>query len=95
MPIWTRHYHKSIMSQVELFHIDSPCIGVCEMNKKGYCIGCLRNRNERQLWHTFSDTEKHKVLSLLARRRQRLGDHRLKTRQAIDTAEVVQLGLLD
>lgn len=63
------------MPQVELFAIDNPCISICQMNKKGYCIGCLRNRSERQRWHAMSDDEKHRVLVLLARRRRQIHEH--------------------
>ena len=35
------------MEQLEIFPLQSPCIGVCEVNNKGYCKGCLRNREER------------------------------------------------
>ncbi len=61
--------------QIELFSIDSPCIGVCTMNRQGYCIGCLRNRAERQAWHTLSDAQKHHIITLLARRRTRIAKH--------------------
>lgn len=79
------------MSQTELFDIDSPCIGICTMNKKGYCIGCLRNRQERQQWHGLSDDDKHKVLMLIARRKRRIGEHREKSRSTHAAQE--QLGL--
>jgi len=39
-----------MFDQIEMFEIDNPCIGVCQSNKKGYCFGCLRSREERQLW---------------------------------------------
>ncbi len=58
--------------QNELFMIDSPCIGVCAMNKKGYCVGCFRKRSERQAWHTLGDHDKAKILKTLAKRRQNL-----------------------
>ena len=35
------------MEQPDFFAIPSPCIGVCRANNKGYCIGCLRSREER------------------------------------------------
>lgn len=83
------------MSQAELFSIDNPCVGVCQMNKKGYCIGCLRKRSERQNWYRLSDSDKHKILVLLAKRHQRLGAHRLKKRQATDDTEsLTQLTLI-
>lgn len=69
------------MSQFELFVIESPCVGICTMNKKGYCIGCLRNRHERQNWHTLSDNDKHKILILLSKRQRRLQDLRQQRQQ--------------
>lgn len=60
------------MSQLELFIIDNPCIGVCQSNKYGYCIGCLRSREERQTWYQMSDTQKHRVLRRLLLRRNKL-----------------------
>lgn len=53
------------MAQAELFDIASPCVQVCEMDDKGYCKGCLRNRTERQLWHAMNDEQKRQVLRLL------------------------------
>lgn len=60
------------MPQFELFEIPNPCIGVCQTANSGYCIGCLRSRLERQHWYVMSDDEKHRVLGLLTRRRQKL-----------------------
>lgn len=59
------------MAQAELFDIESPCISVCEMDDKGYCKGCLRNRTERQLWHVMTDEQKRQVLRLLFVRKQK------------------------
>lgn len=59
------------MAQAELFNIDSPCVQVCEMDDKGYCKGCLRNRTERQLWHAMNNEQKRQVLRLLFGRRQK------------------------
>ncbi|XXQ67476.1 DUF1289 domain-containing protein [Neisseriaceae bacterium B1] len=55
--------------QKELFAIASPCIGVCQVNNKGYCKGCYRSRNERLYWHTFSDEQRGVLLQTLAARR--------------------------
>lgn len=60
------------MSQIELFSIDNPCVGVCQSGKGGYCIGCLRTREERQNWYQMSDTNHHRIIKLLMRRRSRL-----------------------
>jgi len=34
------------MEQLEFFPLESPCVGVCELNNKGYCKGCLRSRED-------------------------------------------------
>lgn len=60
------------MPQIELFDIPNPCIGVCQTAKNGLCIGCLRNRNERQTWYQMDDDAKHHTLKLLAKRKAKL-----------------------
>lgn len=60
------------MEQIELFTIESPCRSVCVMTKKGYCKGCLRNREERFHWFSFTNEERHRVLDLCKQRRARL-----------------------
>ena len=29
------------MEQLEFFNVPSPCVGVCTVDDKGYCKGCL------------------------------------------------------
>ncbi|KDN14692.1 hypothetical protein BGI40_01310 [Snodgrassella communis] len=70
------------MEQLEFFVIPSPCRGVCESNHKGYCKGCLRNRNERLYWLRLSDMQKHNVLRLCAMRRRKLEQLLLQAQQA-------------
>lgn len=77
------------MPQIELFAIENPCVGICAMNTKGCCIGCLRKRAERQAWHSLSNTDKRKILSLLAHRQKRLIEHR--TSSTVDQAEQFEL----
>lgn len=60
------------MDQADFFDIPSPCIGVCQVNNKGYCKGCLRSREERLYWLHLSDEQKHQVMRLLAQRRKKL-----------------------
>lgn len=60
------------MEQLEFFDIPSPCRGICEVNSRGLCRGCLRNREERFQWQTFSDTRKREVLRLCTQRRHKL-----------------------
>lgn len=60
------------MDQLELFDLPSPCVGVCQSNRRGYCIGCLRSREERFNWHNKPVAERARILKLLSHRRARL-----------------------
>ncbi|MEX5486340.1 DUF1289 domain-containing protein [Proteus mirabilis] len=57
-----------MQEQLEFFDIPSPCIGRCESNLQGYCIGCYRSRQERFSWSTMSQQEKRNVLRLCRQR---------------------------
>ncbi|MGR6439326.1 DUF1289 domain-containing protein [Proteus mirabilis] len=57
-----------MQEQLEFFDIPSPCIGRCESNLQGYCIGCYRSRQERFSWSTMSHQEKRNVLRLCRQR---------------------------
>lgn len=59
------------MEQLEFFAIPSPCIGVCQTDARGYCKGCLRNRDERFNWLNFSDAQKYNVIRLCKQRKRR------------------------
>lgn len=59
------------MDQLELFDLPNPCVGVCESNQRGYCIGCLRSRQERFNWPLKPMEERAKILKLLEQRRAR------------------------
>lgn len=71
-------------SQIELFAVDNPCIGVCRSNKKGYCFGCLRNRTERQLWFQMTDEQKREVLRLIVGRRKKIEQMRRRKQEQLD-----------
>ncbi len=60
-----------MMDQLELFDLPNPCIGVCENNSRGYCLGCLRSRDERFNWHNKPVAERSHILKLLEQRRAR------------------------
>lgn len=60
------------MEQLEFFAIPNPCRGICESNRKGYCKGCLRSREERLYWLRMTDAQKQQVLHLCALRRKKL-----------------------
>jgi predicted Fe-S protein YdhL (DUF1289 family) len=36
----------------------TPCIGICRLDERGYCVGCRRNLDEIARWGTMSDTER-------------------------------------
>ena len=73
-----------MFNQIELFEIDNPCVGVCQSNKKGYCFGCLRSRQERQLWLRMTNEEKREVLRLIVGRRKRIEQMRSRQRQQME-----------
>lgn len=58
--------------QQELFPLVSPCIGVCINNNRGYCKGCLRNRDERLYWLQMDNLQKRQVMRRCSLRRQKL-----------------------
>lgn len=60
------------MQQTELFPVPNPCVGVCQSNAKGYCLGCLRSRNERLNWKDLAPCEKMRVIELCDARRAKL-----------------------
>ncbi|MDF7675840.1 DUF1289 domain-containing protein [Neisseriaceae bacterium ESL0693] len=85
------------MRQLEIFTIRSPCKGICESNRKGYCKGCFRSRDERLHWLSMTDAQKHHVLYLCALRQRKLqllawqaisdhNQHETETTQTLQTA---------
>lgn len=58
--------------QLELFSVLSPCIGVCKMDTRGYCLGCFRSREERFKWGRSTDSEKRNIIRLASNRRLRV-----------------------
>ncbi|MBL4909231.1 MAG: DUF1289 domain-containing protein [Alteromonadaceae bacterium] len=57
--------------QLEFFDVPSPCIGICQSDTKGYCLGCLRTREERQNWINLSNDDKQKVIKRCIQRKRR------------------------
>ena len=80
--------------QLEFFDVPSPCIGICQSDDKGQCLGCFRTRDERLNWVSFDSNERQKVIKRCQQRKKR------KTQPAkIKVAEVIvenkQTDLLD
>ncbi|MDR9830415.1 DUF1289 domain-containing protein [Vibrio sp. FNV 38] len=59
------------MEQLEFFNIPSPCIGVCAADERGYCKGCMRNRDERFNWRSFTPLEQKHIIHLCRQRYRR------------------------
>ena len=59
-------------NQLEIFEIPSPCIGVCQVNNKGFCKGCFRSREERLYWLELSAEQKRQVIRLCLSRKVRV-----------------------
>ncbi len=54
--------------QLEFFPVPSPCCGICQADARGYCLGCMRSREERFNWNRFSDAQKRDVIRLCHQR---------------------------
>jgi len=57
-----------VAEQLEFFPLQSPCRGICQMDDRGFCRGCMRTRDERFNWQHFSDSQKRQVLRLCHQR---------------------------
>jgi uncharacterized protein len=82
----------NMRDQLQLFEVDSPCINICEVNNRGYCKGCMRNRDERFYLNQLSDSDKSKVLKLCQQRRRRQLRDKARTKDN-DSGEPENLSL--
>jgi len=48
----------------------SPCINVCALDARGWCVGCLRTGEEIGRWPSMSGAEQWRLLAELAERRK-------------------------
>lgn len=44
--------------------VQSPCIGVCELDRSGLCAGCLRTGEEIACWLQFSDAQRAWIMDV-------------------------------
>lgn len=81
--------------QLEFFDVPSPCVGICQSNEKGHCLGCMRTRDERLQWMNFSSDDKQKVIKRCQQRKKRkegpVKDKPTETNEAV----IEQPSLLD
>ncbi len=80
--------------QLEFFDVPSPCIGVCQTDDKGYCLGCMRTREERLSWLNLSCGDRQKVIKR-CRQRKRRRDNANKPKVPAEEVVIVQHSLLD
>ena len=52
--------------------IDTPCIGICQLNKADVCVGCFRTRNEISLWMGMSDEQRQHIINNTTKEREQL-----------------------
>ncbi|MFH4614174.1 DUF1289 domain-containing protein [Vibrio diabolicus] len=59
------------MEQLEFFTVPNPCVGICSVDEKGYCKGCMRKREERFNWLTYTPAQQLHVIKLCCQRYRR------------------------
>lgn len=57
--------------QLEFFDVPSPCIGICQSDDKGQCVGCFRTRDERLNWTSLDSNARQKVIKRCQQRKKR------------------------
>ncbi|TWX66094.1 DUF1289 domain-containing protein [Colwellia sp. C1TZA3] len=57
--------------QLEFFDVVSPCIGLCQSDDKGQCLGCFRTRDERLNWLSSDTNQRKKVIKRCQQRKIR------------------------
>jgi len=84
--------------QLEFFDVPSPCVGICQSNDKGQCLGCFRTRVERQTWTSVDSDEKQKIIKRAIQRKKRF-DKKESDKVVIEVenpqSQVLQPSLLD
>ncbi len=53
--------------------IQTPCIGVCVMDRSGYCRGCARTLEEIGAWTSMSHPDRASFMAELPARKAALG----------------------
>ena len=48
----------------------SPCIGICRLDRRGYCVGCLRSGDEIARWSAMGEAERQWVMREILPARQ-------------------------
>lgn len=47
----------------------SPCVKICKLDEKGFCLGCKRSKEEIKNWIFYTDEERNKIIISLKERK--------------------------
>jgi predicted Fe-S protein YdhL (DUF1289 family) len=53
-----------------LIPILTPCIGICRLDRRGYCEGCFRNVDEITRWRSMPDAERQHLMDVVLPQRE-------------------------
>ena len=56
--------------------VSSPCIGVCQTDSRGYCVGCLRSLTEIACWSAAANDRKREILQQVEQRKRAIDSQR-------------------
>ena len=48
--------------------VPSPCVDICRLDPRGFCVGCRRTMDEIAEWPRAGDARRRAILGELARR---------------------------
>ena len=54
-------------------YVPSPCVGICVLDERGWCEGCLRTGAEIAAWPTLGPENQRRLLTVLSARWAELG----------------------
>ena len=57
----------------EARYVASPCVGICSLDDRGVCEGCLRTGAEIAAWASLSPDAQRRLLNVLSARWAELG----------------------
>ena len=50
--------------------METPCINICDIDREtGLCVGCARTIDEIARWATMTNSERRRIMALLAVRK--------------------------
>ncbi len=57
---------------MSISNVESPCIGVCQLDEENVCVGCLRTLSEISLWSRLSSLQKAAIMLEIKSREDKL-----------------------